>query len=217
MEDEDLQNKNLIELIDWCRKRCTILQTEEMAEMTRKQLTSQFGKRTMHSVQDRRVEQPEEPADKPVPDNDDDLQEALRVAPAWAQKLFAVRQAPPPPRAHSAERPPRDRNGQQQRGRSPQRGGSRDRNGRSPGTGSRNRLVGWDNKCFHCGSIQHTRNNCDSFKKMMKDHNGSKAVKDWRPPPGYESALAKAQKARKAKEDVELYYANVTAWSVKAK
>ena len=95
MEDEDLQNKNLIELIDWCRKRCTILQTEEMAEMTRKQLTSQFGKRTMHAVQDRRVEQPEEPADKPVPDNDDDLQEALRVAPAWAQKLFAVRQAPP--------------------------------------------------------------------------------------------------------------------------
>ena len=35
----------------------------------------------------------------------------------------------------------------------------------------------------------------------MTDHNGSKAVKDWRPPPGYESALAKDRKAQKAKEE----------------
>ena len=90
------------------------------------------------------------------------------------------------------------------------RGGSRDRNGRSPGSGSRNRLAGLDNKCFHYGSIQHTRNNCDSFKKMMKDHNGSKPVKDWRPPPNYESALAKARKAKKAKEEKPKLHAIVT-------
>ena len=36
---------------------------------------------------------------------------------------------------------------------------------------------------------------------MTKDHNGSKPVKDWRPPPSYESALAKARKAQKAKEE----------------
>ena len=196
MDEEELQNKGLTELIMWCRNRSRILQTEELAEMTRKQITSQFGKKGIHSVQGRQEEKPHEAVDIPVPDHEQDIGEVLKTAPAWAQKLFAVRQAPPPPSPHSASRPLRE-----PRGRAAARDGSRGRNDRSPRSGSRNRLIDWGNKCFHCGSSSHTRNNCESFKKMTKDHNGSKPAKDWKPPPGYESALAKAKKAAKAKED----------------
>ena len=57
--------------------------------MTRKQITSQYSKRGVHAVQEKPTQ---EAAEVPVPDHGDDLEEALRVAPAWAQKLFAVRQ-----------------------------------------------------------------------------------------------------------------------------
>ena len=102
MDEEDLQNKSLTDLIMWCRNRSRILQTEELAEMTRKQITSQFGKKGIHSAQERQEEKPHDPANTPVPDHEYDIDEALKVAPAWAQKLFAVRQATPPPTPHSA-------------------------------------------------------------------------------------------------------------------
>ena len=59
-------------------------------------------------------------------------------------------------------------------------------------------MIEWGKRCYHCGSEDHTRDKCDKFNKMMKEHNGDKPKKDWRPPPGYKSAIAKARDAAKA-------------------
>ena len=113
-------------------------------------------------------------------------------APAWVAQLSQlvnavnVNAVAPPPKPSKGTRPP------------PKTGsGAR---GRSPGARSKSpkRLIDWGNKCFHCGSDKHSRPECTAFNKMMKDHNGNKKKEDWRPPPGYKSAIAKARDAAKS-------------------
>ena len=59
--------------------------------------------------------------------------------------------------------------------------------------------MGWDNKCFHCGSDKHTRKECGEFERMMKKANpGISDITKMKPPQGYKSALAKARDAQKA-------------------
>ena len=80
--------------------------------------------------------------------------------------------------------------------RTPSPGGQR--RSQSPG---RLRLVEWGNKCFHCGSEKHTRDQCQSFAKMLAEapHNKGKPADKRTPPPGYKSALGKARDEAKAK------------------
>ena len=33
------------------------------------------------------------------------------------------------------------------------------------------KLIDWDNKCYHCGSDKHRRNECAAFKKMTGEAN----------------------------------------------
>ena len=59
-------------------------------------------------------------------------------------------------------------------------------------------MIGWDNKCWHCGG-DHNRKDCRGFAKMMKDANpGVSDLAKMKPPAGYKSALAKARDAAKA-------------------
>ena len=51
--------------------------------------------------------------------------------------------------------------------------------------------------CFLCGG-DHTRDKCDKLKKRMQEANPGKPRKDWVPPVGYKSAIAKAREAKKA-------------------
>ena len=63
------------------------------------------------------------------------------------------------------------------------------------------RLVESENKCFHCGSDKHTRDQCQAFAKMLAEapHNKGKPADKRTPPPGYKSAIGKARDAAKAK------------------
>ena len=206
MKEKSLVGADYRRIISWCRERSTILQSESMAELTKKSLSRTYGK--VHSVSRSRKADEDEP-DQELPHEE---------APAWAQAMQdsftqamnAIKSGvPPPPNPHAAKRPPR-KESPAGRGRptdrrpSPGSGSRRDPRGRSNSQGRRPsrsplRLVGWDKRCDHCGRDDHRRENCDDFNKMMKDHNGSKPKKDWRPPPGYKSALAKARDAEKAK------------------
>ena len=60
-------------------------------------------------------------------------------------------------------------------------------------------MMGWDNRCYHCGSDKHRRNECKSCEEMMKKANVGKPKADWKPPQGYKSALGKARDEAKAK------------------
>ena len=107
--------------------------------------------------------------------------EDLENAPGWVRHLIAAVQ---PPKPHSEARPPRGRT--DRRGNIPRRSGSQDRGRRnSPGKGSKggrtrssssgkNRMMGWDNRCYHCGSDKYRRNECKSFDDMMKKANVGK-------------------------------------------
>ena len=63
-------------------------------------------------------------------------------------------------------------------------------------------MIDWGNKCFHCGSDKHTREQCQSFAKMLAEapHNKGKEKSKHTPPPGYKSALGKARDAARAAE-----------------
>ena len=71
---------------------------------------------------------------------------------------------------------------------------------RSPSPGRRQNLIDWPpGRCFHCGSDNHTRDKCEKFAKMMAEANkGITNKKDWKPPEGYKSAIAKAREAARA-------------------
>ena len=58
-------------------------------------------------------------------------------------------------------------------------------------------LPEWGDCCFHCGSDQHTRNDCKEFQNLMANVGVPK--KDWKPPPGYKSAIGKARDAARLK------------------
>ena len=60
-------------------------------------------------------------------------------------------------------------------------------------------MMGWDNRCYHCGSDKHRRNECKSFEEMMKKASVGKPKPEWKPPQGYKSALGKARDEAKAK------------------
>ena len=99
------------------------------------------------------------------------------------------------------QRPAKKTRQDEPRGRSTERRDSGDRGNRRKGSPSpgRNLVVGWENRCFHCGSDKHTRKECAAFDKMMKDANVGKPKDQWKPPAGYKSALGKARDLQKAK------------------
>ena len=124
----------------------------------------------------------------------------------WVKQLIAA--IAPPPSASAAARPPRDvrERPTDRRGASPGRGKSRDKGvrprPRSPSGGRNFRLIGWENKRYHCGSDSHRREDCDSFKKIMAANNKGKPKDQWKPPLGCKSAMGKARgKAREAREE----------------
>ena len=76
-------------------------------------------------------------------------------------------------------------------GRQTDKGSRGSRSPRSQSPGSKKSFM-WDNKkCWHCGQ-EHRRETCKDWLAIMKAHNGSAARDQWKPPPGYVSAKAKA-------------------------
>ena len=57
----------------------------------------------------------------------------------------------------------------------------------------KNRMMGWDNRCYHCGSDKHCQNECKSLEEMMKKANAGKPKADWKPQQGYKSALGETE------------------------
>ena len=158
------------ELAAWCRNRVLVLTSEHLAEVRKKELT-QRGR--LNSLE------PSGPSTEP-PDFTD--------APDWAKHLLALQtQAAAIPPVAAIQPPPRP--SASARKSSPRRSSS-----------PRVSLVpDWGNKCFHCGSDKHTREDCDKFKKMLSEApcNKGKAKKDWKPPEGYKSAIGRARDAAK--------------------
>ena len=154
-------------IIDWIKNRATILQQENLAIVTKHNLNAHIKGR-VNSIEFGDASQYEIPSEY----ND---------APPWARHLIAaVKSSPvpaPPEQQIDAVRPSRGDKGQ--RGRDPARrrdgppkregsGGSRraspsggkqqDGRRRSPSVGRRGvQLIGWDNRCYHCGSREHRR------------------------------------------------------------
>ena len=57
----------------------------------------------------------------------------------------------------------------------------------------------WDpDDCWHCKG-KHRREDCSEWQKLMKAHNGATPRSEWKSPPGYVSAKAKAYAAWKVK------------------
>ena len=196
LKEPELVGRGHMRIIEWIRRRCLILQHEHLAEMTRKQLTGRSGNRM--NVFTPQQEEQCAAEQSPVPDDDEGLE-----PPAWFKNYIAAnRQVPAPPAPHAEPRQRRvrdDSRGRDRgRGRDPKRS-PRGSPGRSP-SGGRKQLIDWGKKCFHCGSEHHTRDGCTDFNDMMSKHNGSKPKKEWRPPPGYKSAIGRARDAAKAKE-----------------
>ena len=61
-------------------------------------------------------------------------------------------------------------------------------------------MVEWGNRCYHCGSENHTRNECKEFQTLMEKSTVGKPKAQWKPPPGYKSAIGKARDALKEAE-----------------
>lgn len=194
MKDEKLNNADHIELMRWVRKRALVLQQENLAMITKRNLTAQMSKLGSVSAMTPDYSSGEV---QPASEVSDDLSDA----PPWVKHLIAA--IAPPPSPSAAARPPREVRGRptDRRGASPGRSNSRDKGvrprPRSPSGGGKFRLIGWENKCYHCGSDSHRREDCDSFKKFMAANNKGKPKDQWKPPPGYKSAMGKARdKAR---------------------
>ena len=106
--------------MEWCRARCTILQHENLALVTKRALQSSTGGRPISSV---------------APGHDANIEpnDELDSAPGWVRHLIA---AVEPPKPHSEDRQPRGHS--DRRGNSPGRSGSQDRGRRnSPGKGGK--------------------------------------------------------------------------------
>ena len=162
-------------LSEWCRNRVKVLTCEKLAEVRKKELT---GSRKVHAV--RRKEKKPDPAalEAPLPED----------APAYAHQLQAANQllALQISAMGQPARPPKT----QQRRNSPRR---------SPSPGRVSLVPDWGNKCFHCGSDKHTRDQCEKFAKMMADANpGVTDKKKMKPPKDYKSAIGKARDAARA-------------------
>ena len=180
----------------WVRKRCMVLQTESLAAINKRILAKEVKGKIS--------------AIMPAEDDDDDEEKQVRTsAPSAAavppevtamlKKLEdSVATIAAIQKKAGTGGPPARRGNSPGRGRSPGRG-----NGpRARSSSNSRRLVDWGNKCFHCGSDKHRRPDCEDFIKMMKRANpGVTDPKKWKAPQGYESAIAKARKAAKAKED----------------
>ena len=166
-------------LAEWCRSRVIVLTSEALAETRRKELTQTIRGR-VNAILPSEEDQISEVGTKSAVELPDD-------APAWAKQMYAMVCTPCPPVNAIAPRNPRDKTRQ----RSPGRGRS--------GSPGRNLLPDWGNKCFHCGSDKHTRNDCPEFKEMMSKANVGVPKKDWKPPAGYKSAIAKARDAARLK------------------
>ena len=161
------------DLADWCRNRVIVLTSEQLAEVRKKELTTR-GKVT--SLRNVASESPLAP----------DLSEA----PDWAKHLFAMNASPS---IAAVQAPPKKPTGPGARRPSPRRSAS-------PSPGRRASLVpDWGNKCFHCGSDKHTRQDCEKFSKMMSEAacNKGKSKSEWKPPEGYKSAIGRARDAAK--------------------
>ena len=168
LKEPKLQAAGHRALSEWCRNRVLLLTSEKLAEVRKKELTGRSKICSLRKKSEGDTSAPTEPD--------------FSDAPPWAQHLYAMQVAAvkPPPRAPSG--PGRPRAG------SPRR---------SPSPGRRTNLIDWGNKCFHCGYPDRTREKCEKFLKMMADHNKSIPKADWKPPPGYKSAIAKARDAAK--------------------
>ena len=184
LEEPDLAGKDYKALSVWVKRRTLILQKEALHEVTRKVLAKESGGK-LHAL-------------SPAIDSQDEQLDAAHVppppiapdVPEWARPLIAALS--------------QQSRGGGDRGRNPRRTGSQERTRtpqRSPSSG-RGRLIEWNNKCFHCGSDQHSRDKCPGFAKMLAEapNNKGKPKKDWKPPQGYKSALGKARDAARALE-----------------
>ena len=118
LKDKTLQNAGYIELIDWCRARCLILQQETLAEVTRRHLQG-GSSRKMNALQELR-----QLADSPDNSGSPLALGSNSEAPAWVAQLSQlvnavnVNAVAPPPKASKGTRPP-PKAGSGARGRSP--------------------------------------------------------------------------------------------------
>ena len=194
----ELSREDRLEFADWrtidswVRRRCMVLQTENLASINRRILTKEIkGRINAITPGSGEAEEETKPNDVASHNQTDmiamihDLQKSMATMAAIQKKATGGPQSP--------QRP-----GSPGRGRSP----GRNNGPRARSNSNSRRLPDWGNKCFHCGSDKHRRSDCVEFKKMMQKANpGVTDPKKWKPPPGYESAIAKARKIAKAKDE----------------
>ena len=188
LEEPGLVGKGHRELATWCRRQATIMQQEAIAEITKKVISREMGGK-IHALSPKDDAQEENEA-PPTPDS------SWTRPPKWFEPF--ANQINALGRNDSSAKPPRG----EARGRSPAGGRRSDPRRKATPSPGRGRLLDWGNKCFHCGSEKHTRQDCTAFEKMLSqaDCNKGKAKKDWKPPSDYKSAIGKARDAQREKE-----------------
>lgn len=139
MKDDKLNNADHVEPMRWVRKRSLVLQQENLAMITKRNLTAQMSKLSSVSAMTPDYSSGEV---QPAPEVSDDLSDA----PPWAKHLAAA--IAPPPSPSTAARPHRDVRGRptDRRGASLGRSNSRDKGARprprSPSGGGKLGLSG---------------------------------------------------------------------------
>ena len=176
LEEPQLQFATHRELADWCKGRALILQREHLAGVAKKNLSKTYGG-SIKSLQS--------------------TDEGLRDAPSWLPALINAlkpQEVPPPPTSTIAATQ------RSNRGRPEKRDGQKRNSSRSSSRGRRF-LAEWGKRCNHCGSEDHLKKDCKEFESMMRKANVGKKREEWKPPPGYKSALGKARDAAKAADE----------------
>ena len=88
-----MQHSDHLALMAWVRQRALILQTENLAMVTKRTLTAQMNK--LGSVSSL-IPEPDEPSAQQG-DTDTEKHDDLNNAPAWVKHLIAAVQTPPAP------------------------------------------------------------------------------------------------------------------------
>ena len=177
-ERPELVNHELI--IEWVKRRLVYKRTKLLAQHARKGTGSIVN---MIKTEDDEGAQPW-PEDVPRPE--DGSQRVSRRQRSERPLSRPEPEAPPtwlPDLIHAI----RNENGNNSGG-----GGGGRRDVRKP-KADKARFYWAPDRCWHCGGV-HKRETCTPWVKIMKDHNGNKPRAEWKSPPDYVSAKAKAYK-----------------------
>ena len=192
MDKPELEREDYVGIFQWVKKRIEYKRQKALADFARKS-----GGGLVAAVTS---------AGQAASDSGSDIQYPVHVDPftdAGKSKTSpgtSATVAPPPPSLEGMPTRQEMRELINALKRQPSRARSPSpRNPRNPRTDGAKVKFAWNaDDCWHCAG-KHKREDCQAWQKLMKAHNGTTPRAQWKSPPGYVSAKAKAYAAWKEK------------------